>query len=197
MLSLFTPIPRLKKNSSYQDVLVYGAPLLRGLTNRNSGLLHISGAEVREALELSQPTWIDFALLLGSDFSARLPGLGPHTAIKLIRDAQSIETLLEIQKKRVKGKQYLPDPEIGEAEYMAQIELGREVFRTLPPITDEMKTTMARALAYDERAVSELLGAFDLKWAIDEHRSLDHVMLLDRDFFSESLVPEVLSGNYV
>ncbi|KAG8977278.1 hypothetical protein FRB90_008852, partial [Tulasnella sp. 427] len=126
------------------DVLIYGATLLRNATTRDEPLLRISGEEVRQALDLSPQSFIDFALLLGSDFTERLHGLGPTRATKLIQTFGTIEDiLLSERSKDEKGRRFLPEPKLTQEEYMQQIADGRAVFSSLPPIPAEWEGLFA------------------------------------------------------
>jgi flap endonuclease-1 len=97
------------------------------LTNRSLPLSLISGTSVRKALQLSRQAFVDFALLLGTDFTTRVRKLGPHTAIKLIRAHGSIERVLAEQSRFVVAPE-----EVG--QYLEQVETARLVFETLPPV---------------------------------------------------------------
>lgn len=79
-----------------QDVLVYEAPMLRNITSHKSSspLTIISGPEVRSSLSLARSSYVDFALLLGTDFSRRIKNMGPTRALKFIQDYGSIEEIL-------------------------------------------------------------------------------------------------------
>jgi len=60
-------------------------------------LVTISGLEVRRALEIpTQKAYIDFALLLGTDFTERIKNLGPTAAHKLIKEYGSIENVIKL-----------------------------------------------------------------------------------------------------
>ena len=74
-----------------QDVVVYGAPLMRNLATRGSPIVIVHGSEVPSALDLDRDRFIDFALLLGTDFSQRIKHVGPQRALKFIREHGSIE----------------------------------------------------------------------------------------------------------
>jgi len=76
-----------------QDVLIYGAPLLRNITNRDKPCWLISGSEVGSALSLDPPALIDFALLLGTDFAPRIRNIGPHRALQYIHKYGTIESI--------------------------------------------------------------------------------------------------------
>ncbi|KAF7344554.1 Flap endonuclease 1 [Mycena sanguinolenta] len=81
------------------DVVIYEAPLIRNITNRASPLMLLSGSEIRAALELDRSSFIDFALLLGTDFSQRIKNVGPVRALKFIQQHKSIERVIEMEKK--------------------------------------------------------------------------------------------------
>ena len=74
--------------------------MLRHITShrmKDSSLVTISGLEVRRALEIpTQKAYIDFALLLGTDFTERIKNLGPKAAHKLIKEYGSIENVIKL-----------------------------------------------------------------------------------------------------
>jgi len=43
----------------------------------------------------SQPQFIDLCILLGCDYCEKIPGIGPHKAIALIRKHKTIEEILK------------------------------------------------------------------------------------------------------
>ncbi|KIO29521.1 hypothetical protein M407DRAFT_227672, partial [Tulasnella calospora MUT 4182] len=147
------------------DVLVYGATMLRNITTRDEPLIRISGEDVRNALNLTPKSYIDLALLFGSDFTERLRGLGPIRATKLIQTFGSIEEILRSERsKEGKGRRYLPEPRLSEKEYMSQIKDGRTVFSSLPPIPNEWEGLFAqtRELELDDANIAEIMRGFDL-----------------------------------
>ncbi|KAJ8474025.1 hypothetical protein ONZ51_g7496 [Trametes cubensis] len=151
------------------DVLVYDAPLVRNLASSTAPLVVISGADVRAVLQLDRDRFIDFALLLGTDFSQRIKNVGPARALKFIREHGSIERVLEHE------RQY--PPRMPPAEYLQQVELARNVFQTLPPIPDP---SLLHQGEVDEAAV----------WAIMDKYNLHRYIAEDWDY-SQSL-----TGNY-
>ena len=74
--------------------------MLRNITShrmKESPLVTISGLEVRRALEIpTHRAYIDFALLLGTDFTERIKNLGPAAAYKLIKEYGSIENVIKL-----------------------------------------------------------------------------------------------------
>ena len=90
------------------DALLYGAPrLVRNLTTRTRRKIpqqnryvtvHPEMIETRSVLQqhsLSQAQLVDLGILVGTDYNARIPGVGPKTALKLITAHGSIEGVLE------------------------------------------------------------------------------------------------------
>ena len=54
---------------------------------------------MRDALQLDREAFVDFALLLGTDFSQRIKNVGPARALKFIRQHRTIERVLEQESK--------------------------------------------------------------------------------------------------
>ncbi|KAI0035488.1 PIN domain-like protein [Vararia minispora EC-137] len=151
------------------DVLVYEAPLIRNITTRKDPLVLIQGGDVRAALALSQASFIDFALLLGTDFAPRIRNVGPIRALRLIRAYARIENALQ-------------DPLASGASdtdaYLAAVRRARDVFNTLPPIPEEDEIRQGE---YDSDKVNAIMMKFRLQ---------RHVMPNDWDFSAP------LAGNY-
>ncbi|KAI0760191.1 PIN domain-like protein [Fomes fomentarius] len=155
------------------DVLIYDAPLVRNLGSRQGPLLLISGAEVREVLELNRDQFIDFALLLGTDFSQRIKNVGPARALKYIRKHGSIEQVLEHETKY--------PPRIPKDVYLEQVQLARSVFHTLPPIPDIASFEPGEV---DEEAVLEILDKHGLRrYGIED---IDYSHTLSGNYFADN-----------
>ncbi|KAI0327229.1 PIN domain-like protein [Cubamyces sp. BRFM 1775] len=155
------------------DVLVYDAPLIRNLASSTAPLVIISGADVRAVLQLDRGSFIDFALLLGTDFSQRIKNVGPARALKFIREYGSIERVLEHE------RQY--PPRIPPAEYLQQVELARDVFQTLPPIPDP---SLLQQGEIDEAAVWTLMDKYNLHRYVAE--DWDHSQSLLGNYFADN-----------
>ncbi|KAF7325798.1 hypothetical protein MKEN_00430400 [Mycena kentingensis (nom. inval.)] len=110
------------------DVVVYEAPLLRNLTARNAPLSVWSGADIRSALQLDRETFVDFALLLGTDFTQRIKNVGPARALKFLREHKNIEGVLAAEPKY--------PPRLAPNAYLHEVAEARRVFETLPPVPD-------------------------------------------------------------
>lgn len=130
---------------------MYEAPLIRNIASRAGPLVIISGADVRGVLQLDRARFVDFALLLGTDFSPRIKNVGPARALRFIRAHGSIERVLEAE------PQY--PPRVPPEAYLAQVGLARLVFETLPPTPD---VDLLRQKDYDEKEVTRVLRKYRL-----------------------------------
>ncbi|PPQ95050.1 hypothetical protein CVT25_000618 [Psilocybe cyanescens] len=111
------------------DVMVYEATLLKNITSYDSPLVTVSGADMRTSLGLTRSQFLDFALLLGTDFTHRIGQIGPTRAYAFIKDHGSIEGVVKHIADNPKYKPTLPWD-----SYFAQVNIARLVFQTLPPV---------------------------------------------------------------
>ncbi|KAJ7211365.1 PIN domain-like protein [Mycena pura] len=155
------------------DVIIYEAPLLRNITNRNGPLIMLSGSEIRNALQLDRTSFVDFALLLGTDFSQRIKNVGPARALKFIQQHKSIERILEVEKKLV--------PRVPTSAYLAEVEQARMVFMTLPPVPD------ARLMKQDpdQEGLSVVLQRCGLGKLLLGDEEWDYEEALQGNYFSD------------
>ncbi|KAK1218601.1 hypothetical protein PQX77_018717 [Marasmius sp. AFHP31] len=137
------------------DVLVYGAPLIRNISNRREPLSFVSGADIQAALEMSREMFIDFALLLGTDFTQRIKNVGPARALKFIRTHGTIEKIVETETKYPTS--------IPLDEYFQQIDAGRTVFQTLPPVPEFERVEA------DETEINFVMGKYGLASELEDY----------------------------
>ncbi|TFK49060.1 PIN domain-like protein [Heliocybe sulcata] len=133
------------------DVLVYEAPLIRNITSKQSPLSLLSGADIRSSLSLSRPAFVDFLLLLGTDFSRRIKNIGPKRALQFIRAHGSIERLIEQETRYPLSM----EPEV----YLEQVQVARMAYATMPPLPEEEELKQGK---WDEEKVRKVLGKFKL-----------------------------------
>lgn len=133
-------------------MLIYEAPLLRNISNRKGPLSVVSGADVRTTLQLDRASFVDFALLLGTDFSQRIKNVGPARAYKFIRQHGSIESVIANEPAY---KPRMPAP-----AYLSQVRLARSVFDTLPPVPD---LALLRPNAPDDERVAAVLEKYGVQ----------------------------------
>jgi len=92
------------------DALTFRTPiLLRKMTFANASKTDIQQMNYFDAinsLELTHDQFVDLCILLGCDYCDSIRGVGPKTALKLIREHRNIETIL----KHIDRKKYgVPD----------------------------------------------------------------------------------------
>lgn len=150
---------------------MYDAPLLRNLTNRQVPLMVLSGPEIRKGLELSRDSFVDFALLLGTDFSQRIKNVGPARALKFIKAHGTIERILEAETK-FPPKQNLE-------EYMDEVGVARTVFQTLPPIPEAARTAKGQK---DDKKVRDIM----IRHGLAKEVEWDHGNALTGNFFGDN-----------
>jgi flap endonuclease-1 len=132
----------------------------------------MSGADVRTVLELDRASFIDFALLLGTDFSQRIKNVGPARALKFIKEHGSIERVIELETK-------FP-PRVPRQVYLKQVEDARVVFRTLPPIPDHK---LLKPRKSDEHEVVQILQRYGLHRVVMD--DWDYEAALDGNYFED------------
>lgn len=85
--------------SEDMDTLTFNSPiLLRHLTfseNRKEPILEISLPAVLEGLEMDMPQFVELCILLGCDYLEPIKGVGPKSALKLLREHGSLGAVVE------------------------------------------------------------------------------------------------------
>lgn len=146
--------------------------MIRNITNRVEPLVIVSGAEVRAELNLDRDAFIDFALLLGTDFSQRIAKVGPIRAYKFIKDHGSIERIIELETKY--------EPRLPREAYLAEVELGRLVYKTLPVVP----LSILKPTRKDDTKVTKVLQRHGLARELGE--AGDFQALLDGNYFNDN-----------
>lgn len=182
--------------SEDSDVLLYEAPLLRGLMGgiRTAGGLstdrgargklevvcgtrartrlfprsdlhklipEVSSAQIVNAREgqsdvyerLSRSLMLDFALLCGTDFNRTIPGIGPKTALRLLKEHGSISTIL-----RKESKKFRPPDGLSIREYETEIRHARMVFLQPPKVRAAARSILGSAASIEAAASQSRVG---------------------------------------
>lgn len=155
-----------------QDVLVYGVPLLRNVTSSAGPLTLIEGQEVRDALDMDPSQFLDFVLLLGTDFTDRIRNVGPMRAYKFILSHGSIEKVVEEEPK------YTPKSTI--SDYLEQIRVARAVYLLKPTVPAQELLEVQQP---DDTLVLEVLQMFGLRKFAE--KDADFSSLLGGNYFSD------------
>ncbi|ODV86761.1 hypothetical protein CANARDRAFT_195814 [[Candida] arabinofermentans NRRL YB-2248] len=99
--------------SEDMDTLCYKPPyLLRNLTAAEARKLDVSeysSQAVLDGLEMDLNTFVDMCILLGCDYCETIKGIGPITAMKLIKEHGSIEKIIEYIETDPKTKYKIPE----------------------------------------------------------------------------------------
>lgn len=115
--------------SEDMDTLTFGTPvLLKHLTFSEAKRMPVAEVNLEKALrgmEMEMDQFIDLCILLGCDYMDPIKGMGPKTALKLIREHKTIEGVLEHIKDSGK-KMVVPE--------VWPYEEAREIFRR-PDVT--------------------------------------------------------------
>jgi flap endonuclease-1 len=93
------------------DTLLFGSPLLVRNFNRGSEAIEINTAEVLAALGLTFEQFIDFSILCGCDYTAKIPMVGPVNALSFIKAHHTLESIVEVltSNENYRKKYTIPD----------------------------------------------------------------------------------------
>ena len=82
------------------DILTFGSPkIVRNLTSHKTETTEIILENVLKKLELNQEQFIDFCILLGSDYCPGIPNLKPDEILEYFKKNKNIKDTLELMKK--------------------------------------------------------------------------------------------------
>ncbi|TEB18542.1 PIN domain-like protein [Coprinellus micaceus] len=160
------------------DVLVYGATLMRNFGSNNVPLELISGEDIQAALGLSREAYVDFALLLGTDFSQRLKNVGPVRALKFLHDHGGIEGILAAEVKY--------PPRASEEEYLAEVIAGRSIFEGKVDLPGPLIGEVAKKR--DEQEIQRLLQKYKLDSLVVDGAGWYDLGILSDSYFSDNPV---------
>ncbi len=95
------------------DALTFAAPiLLKRLTDSKHPTVEIKIDKVLSELDITYDQFVDLCILCGCDYCGTITGIGPKTALKLIREHKNIETIVKNIKKPVEEGYIDKIPEI-------------------------------------------------------------------------------------
>lgn len=133
-------------------MLVYGAPLLRNVTSSTEPLEIISADDIRKQLDLDSGPYLDFNLLLGTDFTQRIKNIGPNRALQFVKKYGCIENILKSEPRY--------QPRIPTGEYLQEVDAARTLFSTLPQKLGPGTTDKA---LYDDAAITDVLARYNIR----------------------------------
>lgn len=99
--------------SEDMDTLCYSpAHFLRNVTAAEARKLKIEEFDIKKVLEgfeMDINTFVDLSILLGCDYCETIKGIGPVTALKLIKEHKSIENIIKSIEENPKSKYKVPE----------------------------------------------------------------------------------------
>lgn len=82
------------------DCLTFGAKvMLKGFSGKKEPVTEVVLEDVLTELELSMDQFVDLCIMCGCDYVDNIDGIGPITALKLIKEHKTIEKVVEFLKK--------------------------------------------------------------------------------------------------
>ncbi|KAK9192412.1 hypothetical protein WN944_003102 [Citrus x changshan-huyou] len=137
--------------SEDMDSLTFGAPrFLRHLmdpSSRKIPVMEFEVAKILEELNLTMDQFIDLCILSGCDYCDSIRGIGGQTALKLIRQHGSIETILEnINRERYQIPEDWPYQE------------ARRLFKEPEVVTDEEQLQIKWSAPDEEGLINFLVS---------------------------------------
>ncbi len=152
------------------DTLVFGADRIIKRFNREHIANEIALSEVLSGLGLSYDQFIDFCILCGCDYTAKINGIGPVKALKLIKQKQNIEGVIDFLREDNKLRARHPIPD--DFNYL----IARRLF--LKPEVTEICEEDIKQCEFKEKELKEFLLERDFNekrvdnW-IEKARSFD------------------------
>jgi flap endonuclease-1 len=120
-----------------------------------------------EALDLTREGLVELAILVGTDFNEGVPGVGPRTALKLLKKHGGLEAVLEERGLRV--------PNAGELKglFLEPAVAHVEPPRWGPVDDTRVKEYLCGRFGFGESGVEKALGSFARHRSAMAQKSLD------------------------
>jgi flap endonuclease-1 len=121
--------------SEDMDTLCYSpAHFLRNVTAAEARKLKVEDYDINKVLEgfdMDINTFVDLCILLGCDYCETIKGIGPVTALKLIKEHKNIENIIKSIEENPKSKYKVPEnwpfAEARELFLNPDVKLGKDV----------------------------------------------------------------------
>lgn len=162
------------------DALTFGTPfLLRKMTFANASKSQLQQMDYKKALaglDLTREQFVDLCIMLGCDYCDSIKGVGPKTALKLIRKHHSIENILENMDKTKYG---VPETWIPNEARKEKLKKERE-------------QKEAEEYSTDKEEEEEELGEAKKIDTEDDEEELEPIYVQARElFFHHEVLPDV------
>jgi flap endonuclease-1 len=147
------------------DSLTFGCPvLLRHLmapVSQKHSVVEFNFNQVLAQLELTKEQFVDLCILCGCDYCEKIPGIGPVSALKLIKKHGSLEGVIEsLDKERYKLPEYYPYKEARKLFYEPDVIKAADMppLRWSAPDTQGLIEFMVKEKSFSEERI---LAAID------------------------------------
>ncbi len=159
--------------SEDMDTLCYQPTvLLRNVTAAESRKLKIDQYDIKEVLkgfDMTIEEFVDMCILLGCDYCETIRGVGPVTAMKLIRKYKSLDNIVEAIKEDPKSKYKVPEnwpyKEARQLFLHPEVTSGSEInLKWEEPDMDKLVQFMVKENGFSEQRIRD--GAAKLKKAL-------------------------------
>lgn len=169
------------------DALTFATPILvRKLTFANQSA---KGAQIQtmnykkaiEGLGLTHDQFVDLCILLGCDYCDNIKGIGPKTALKLIREHGSIEKILPVVKdvpKYTVPKNWLPEDDATKDENETDDEGEKENTQNEAKEKQPPAYVLARDLFHNHEVETDV----ELKWKEPQREELTKFLVEEAGF---------------
>lgn len=159
--------------SEDMDTLCYSPThFLRNVTAAEARKLKIEEFDINKVLEgfeMDINTFVDLCILLGCDYCETIKGIGPVTALKLIKEHQNIENIIKSIEENPKTKYKIPEnwpyKEARELFLNPDVKPGKDVeLKWTEPDIDGLINFMVKENGFNEQRIRD--GATKLSKAL-------------------------------
>ena len=188
------------------DALTFATPvLLRKMTFANaskSTVQQMNYAKAIEGLELTHAQFVDLCIMMGCDYCDTIRGIGPKTALKLIREHGNIETVLEHLDRKKYGipESWIPNETAQKkdaADSSGDEEEPQDAENAPPNDADTKKEDLvpayveARKLFLDHEVMDKDAAAAELKWKPCDAVPLTKFLVEDMGFAADRVAASI------
>lgn len=172
------------------DALTFATPVLvRKMTFANQSKSMVQTLDYKKAIEglgLNHDQFVDLCILLGCDYTDSIRGVGPKTALKLIKEHKNIETILKNidRKKYVVPKDWIPDEDKEDPEKTDDEDGAKEQDENSPNQEKALPAYVQARKLFHHHEVTK--GAdLDLKWKPPQTQELKKFLVDENGFNPE------------
>jgi flap endonuclease-1 len=148
--------------SEDMDLLTFGTKkLVRNFLKKNMCVVTLEDILIEGDISMEQ--FIDLCILLGCDYTDTIDGVGQKKAWELIKKFQTIENIIQKEKKIIENKYKLPENfrYVESREYFTNprhIEINSEQLTLSTPKLNELKQLLITTYGFSEDNVESMIG---------------------------------------